>query len=105
MTHADVMGMVEELGIPFAYDHFAQGEVPPAPYVCFRFEKSANFSADDVVYAVLQELHLELYCEVKDPETEAQVEDVLLKHGLFWDKSEKWVEREKLYEVLYRVTV
>jgi hypothetical protein len=32
---------------------------------------------------------------------EASVEAVLDEHGIFYDKSEVWIESERLYEVLY----
>ena len=42
---------------------------------------------------------------MKDPELEEAVEAVLLKHGIFYGKSEAWIESEKLYEVLYETEV
>ena len=46
-------------------------------------------------------MHIELYTDEKNPETEAQVEEVLDRHGIFYDKTEVWIEEEKLYEVLW----
>ena len=105
MTHEEVMEMLSEMDTPFAYDHFAEGESPDPPFICFLFPGSDNFSADNVVYAAFEELHIELYTDEKDPELEARVEDVLTGHELFWQKTEVWIESEKLYEVLYRMTV
>ena len=31
----------------------------------------------------------------------AQVEAVLDQHGIFYDKTETWIESEKLYEILF----
>ena len=105
MTHEEVMEMLSELDIPFAYDHFAEGESPDPPFICFLFPGSDNFSADNVVYAAFEELHIELYTDEKDPELEESVEAVLTGHELFWQKTEVWIESEKLYEVLYLMTV
>ena len=105
MSHEEVMAMLSELNIPFAYDHFAEGESPEPPFICFLFPGSDNFSADNVVYAAFEELHIELYTDEKDPELEVSVESVLSEHELFWQKTEVWIESEKLYEVLYRMTV
>ena len=105
MTHEEVMEMLSELNIPYAYDHFAEGEAPEPPFICFLFPGSDNFSADNVVYAAFEELHIELYTDEKDPELEEQVEDLLTGRELFWQKTEVWIESEKLYEVLYRMTV
>ena len=39
------------------------------------------------------------------PELEEQVEAVLDAHGLFYEKTETYIESEKLYEVLYEMEV
>ena len=105
MTYEDVMQMMEEIGIPFAYDHFAEGESPEPPFICFLFPGTENFAADNAVYVEFSELHGELYTDAKDPELEDRVEAVLDEWELFWNKSEVWIESEKLYEVLYRTIV
>jgi P27 family predicted phage terminase small subunit len=105
MTHEDVMQMLAETEIPFAYDHFAEGESPDPPFICFLFPGSENFAADNVVYMEFSNLSIELYTDEKDPELEDRVEAVLNDHELFWNKSEVWIESEKLYEVLYQMTV
>ena len=105
MTHEEVMQMLAELKIPFAYDHFAEGESPDPPFICFLFPGSGNFAADDVVYMEFSNLNIELYTDEKDPELEDRVEAVLNAHEIFWNKSEVWIESEKLYEVLYQMTV
>ena len=46
-------------------------------------------------------VHIELYTDEKNPEREALVESVLDAHDIFYDKTEVWIESEKLYEVLY----
>ena len=49
----------------------------------------------------INEVHIELYTDLKDLAVEQQLEDVLDEHGIFYNKSETWIESEKLYEVLY----
>lgn len=105
MTHEEVMQMLDETKIPYAYHHFAEGESPEPPFICFLFPGSDNFSADNIAYAAFESLNIELYTDEKNPELEAGVEAVLTAHELFWQKSEVWIESEKLYEVLYQMTV
>ena len=69
----DLVKMMEETGLPFAYDHFEEGEAAEPPFVCYLLPQSNHFSADGKVY----------------------------KQGIFYEKSEVWIESEKLYEVLY----
>lgn len=105
MTYQDVMALAQETGLPFAYDHFAEGESPDPPFLLFLFPSSDNFAADGKVYFKINELHFELYTDEKNPEIEAQVETVFDRHGLFYDKSEVWIAEERLYEVLYEMEV
>ena len=93
--------MLQEIGIPFAYDHFAEGESPDPPFICYLIPASDNFSADGRVYFKANEVHIELYTDKKDIDKEALVEAVLDSHGIFYDRTEVWIESERLYEVLY----
>ena len=97
----DLIKLLGETGIPFAYDHFAEGESPDPPFICYLLPQSDNFSADGKVYHKFTEVRLELYTDFKDPEAEQNVEDVLDAAGIFYNKSETWIDSEKLYEVLY----
>ena len=89
-------------GIDFAYDHFAEGESPPLPFVVYLYPGTHNFSADGVVYFPVNEVNIELYTAKKDPETEKKLECLLKEAGIFYEKSEVWIASEHLYEVLYR---
>lgn len=93
--------MLGEMQIPFAYDHFAEGESPDPPFICYLLPGSNNFSADGRVYYKISEVHIELYTDLKDLSVENAVEAVLDSHGIFYQKSEVWIESERLYEVLY----
>ena len=46
-------------------------------------------------------MHIELSTDAKDLEVEGAIEAVLEEHGTFYDKTEMWIDTEKLYEVLY----
>lgn len=98
---ADVLAILRELNLPFAYDHFAEGESPEPPFICYLVPGSDNFAADGRVYFKINEYHIELYTDEKSPTLENSLEAVLDKHSIFYNKSETWIESEKLYEVLY----
>ena len=97
----ELLQILSETQIPFAYHHFAEGESPEPPFICYLLPGSNNFSADGKVYYKINEVHIELYTDLKDLAVEQQLEDVLDEHGIFYNKSEAWIESEKLYEVLY----
>ena len=96
-----LLEIIKAMGIPFAYDHFAEVEAPEPPFICYLLSDSDNFAADGKVYFKANEVHIELYTDTKDLSVEQQVEAVLDEHGIFYDCSEVWIESEKLYEVLY----
>ena len=97
----ELLQILSETQIPFAYHHFAEGESPEPPFICYLLPGSNNFSADGKVYYKINEVHIELYTDLKDLAVEQQLEDVLDEQGIFYNKSETWIESEKLYEVLY----
>jgi hypothetical protein len=96
-----IITILDELGLPFAYDHFTEGEGPDPPFLCYRCPNSDNFAADGTVYFPITEIDIELYTDKKDPKIEKELEDLLVKSGIFFNKTETWIESEKLYEVLY----
>ena len=96
-----LVSYLNETGLPFAYDHFAEGEAVDPPFICYLLPASNNFSADGKVYFKANEVHIELYTDKKDLSVEQKVETVLDRHGIFYEKSEVWIESEKLYEVLF----
>jgi hypothetical protein len=105
MTPEYIKSMLEETGIPVAYDHFAEGESPDPPFLCFLFPGSDNLFADDTVFQKIDELNIELYTDKKDPDTETGIENILNSHELPFEKSEVWIEEEKMYEVLYQTQI
>ena len=80
-----ILEELEKQGIPYAYDHFAEGEGPDP----------------GTVYFPITEIDIELYTDKKDPEIEKRLEDQLIQSGIFFEKTETWIDSEKLYEVLY----
>ena len=96
-----LMAILNSIGIPYAYDHFTEGESPEPPFLCYLLPGSSNFSADGKVYHRISEVRLELYTDYKDLASEQKVEDVIDTAGLFYNKTETWIDSEKLYEVLY----
>ena len=96
-----LLEIIKAMGIPFAYDHFAEGEAVDPPFICYLLPDSDNFAADGKVYFKANEVHIELYTDTKDLSVEQQVEAVLDEHGIYYDRSEVWIDSEKLYEVLY----
>ena len=105
MTHENVISMLRETGLPVAYDHFAEGEAPDPPFLCFLYPNSDDFAADGRVFQRIDDIHIELYTDKKDTRAELIVEAVLDAHEIPYRKSEVWIEKENLYEVLYSTQI
>ena len=97
----ELLQIIKEMDIPFAYDHFAEGESPAPPFLCYLLPGSDNFAADGRVYYKMSEVRIELYTDFKDVSLEEKVIAVLDNHGIFYEQSEVWIEEEKLYEVAF----
>ena len=97
----ELLEIIQEMDIPFAYDHFAGGESPDPPFICYLLPGTDNFAADGRVYLKVNEVNIELYTDTKNLTVEQQVEAVLDKYGIFYERSEVWISSEKLYEVMY----
>lgn len=96
-----LLEIIKGIGLPNVYHHFAEGESPKPPFLIYILPASDNFSADGRVYFKANEVHIEVYTDYKSPEIEEKIEAVLDEHGIFYNKSEVFIESEKLYEVLY----
>ena len=93
--------LLKASGIPFAYDHFAEGESPEPPFICYLLPGSDNFGADGKVYYKITNVNIELYTDEKTPSVEQKLEDAMDATSIFYNKTEVWISSEKLYEVLY----
>ena len=105
MSYEQICEMMQETGLPFAYHHFAEGEAPKPPFLLFLTEGEDTFGADNVMYYSFKQLNIELYTDEKSPDTEKAVEEILTSHGIYYSKSETYIESERLYEVLYEMEV
>ena len=68
----ELLAIMGEIDIPSAYDHFAEGEAVDPPFITYLLPGSDNFSADGKVYYKINDVHIELYTDAKDPEVESR---------------------------------
>ena len=68
MTYEQIAELMEEMGLPFAYHHFAEGESPAPPFLLFLSPGENTFSADNQMYFSFKQLDIELYTDIKNPE-------------------------------------
>ena len=97
----ELLAILEETGIPFSYHHFAEGESPEPPFICYLLPEDDDFAADGINYYEIDVVQMELYTDKKDLELEHRVQQILTNHGIYYERDEVWISEERLYEVIY----
>ncbi|MBQ3071832.1 MAG: hypothetical protein IJD20_00880 [Oscillospiraceae bacterium] len=105
MTTQEIASMIAEISVPFAYRMFTEDTAVPPPFICFYYDGSNNFDADDQVFVHGETLIVELYTNRKDFALEERAQEVFDAHEIPWDRSETWINSEKMYEVIYALDV
>ena len=105
MTYQEIASMIESIGLPFAYYQFDQNTVQSPPFICFYYPAINDVYADASNYQRITELTIELYTDNKDFINEKAIEDVLSASGLTYQKTESYIDEEKMYMVSYEMEV
>lgn len=103
MTYQDLKELLEGAGIPFAFHHWERP--PKMPYGVYFDDHTENFIADNIVYAVIRNVIVELYTRQRDPALEERVEAVFASAGLPWDKDATYIDSERFWQVSYEMKV
>lgn len=103
MTLAELNIRLQHTGLPVAYRAWPEDEAPALPFICYFCTGSASLYADASNYHVWNEVQVELYTALKNPEAEASVEKAL--SGLRWKKTEIYIDTERCYQILYEIEV
>ena len=100
---ATLFSLLKAIGLPVTY---YQWETPPSlPYLVYLMTDTDNFGADNKVYAGATNYNIELYSNKKDPTSEKLVEGLLNSNEIFWDKTEVYIDSEKMFQVTYSITI
>lgn len=87
-----------------AMNAFPEGEAPDLPWIVYRQTSANRLLADNRVYYSSPIFVIELYTEVKDPDTETALERTLARDDLIWTKEEEYIDSERCYMITYTVT-
>ena len=105
MTYKQVAEMVSSIGVPYAYYQFPNNTGIAPPFVCFYFNSSNDFAADNTNYQRIRQLSLELYTDNKDFTLEQTVENILNQNGLVYARDEAFIDSEKMNMVTYTTEI
>lgn len=105
MTLAELYALLKQTGYPVAYHHFVASEnnpPPPPPFIVYWVPNSSSYGADTSKALIRNStVHVELYTTKKDLNTEAKLEAVLDGANIQYEKTETYIDAEKLYQVVY----
>lgn len=85
--------------IKVAYDHFRDKTHPP--FILFRNTDTTTYKADNKVFFQVNQYIVDLVTELKNPELEAKLEQVLNNNELPYDKEEDFIDSEQIYQIRY----
>lgn len=106
MTYEQISDMIAGVGLPYAYDHFEEGEAPDPPYICFMYPGRDDFHADGINYAKIAELRIELYTDNKDFDLEDAVESAMENADIGYSKlGPTYINTERMYVTTYETSV
>ena len=105
MTYKQVAEMVSSIGVPYAYYQFPNNTGIAPPFVCFYFDSSNDFAADNTNYQRIRPLSIELYTDNKDFTLEQTVENVLNQNGLVYSREETYLDSERMYMVTFMTEI
>ncbi len=103
MILSELKNILDTTGYPVAYDHFESN--PEPPYIVYLTPYSTNFGADNKVYSKINHGQIELYTSIKDSGAEQVLENVLDDASIFYEKVETYIESQKLYQVIYEISI
>ena len=103
MDEATLFNLLKSTGLPVAYHHFVSP--PEPPYLVYLFAYSSNFGADNKVYLKQNNYQVELYTKTKDPGREKLLEDLFDNNEIYWEKSETYIESEKMHQIIYEIQI
>lgn len=105
MTYQEVKTLIASVGVPCAYYQFTADTAQAPPFICFYFDDSNDEPADNVNWAKVRTLIIELYTDEKDFELEESIESVLSANELFFTRSEVYLGDERMMMVTYQTQV
>lgn len=101
MTVDQISNILKKLGMPVSYHHFNTPQKPP--FIVFYATGADSFGADDKTYSKTDRMNIELYTAKKFPALEEKTERALDAAGIYYDKSEAYIQSEELYQILYEI--
>lgn len=103
MALNDLITLLNKSGLPVAYHHFIKAQAPPFLIVFHTGDETIR--ADNKTYSSFENYNIELYTEKKDIQLENKVKALLDETDIEYECAEAYIDSEKLFEVIYEITI
>lgn len=97
MTIQELNGILDEIGLPYAYYQFDDDTPQQLPFICWMITAHNDFMADGINYTEIVHLVIELYTNKKDFVTEQTVRGVLTSHGIPFTQDGTEIDSEGMH--------
>lgn len=88
-----------------AYRAFPEGAAPALPYITYLQTYTHNFAASNKVLLPIRHIQVELYTAQKDISSESAVESCFDNLEIVWDKTEIYLDTERMYQIIYDIEI
>lgn len=99
----NLLSILKSTNLPVAYMKFDHPQKPP--YVIYRSITTNNVAADNMVFSVIEDYMIELYSNARDLISEGKIENALNQNKIFWNRSQTYIDSEKLNLAAYSIQV
>lgn len=104
MNQVQAIALLNTLqNIPSFYDHAPVGQT--LPFMDIHSEQPDNFSADNKVFVEKWNFRIDLYTVEKDISLENQIKTLLNNNGIFWTKTEQYLDDQNCWEIEFEFEV
>ena len=103
MNQVQTIALLNTLSVPSFYGQAPVGTV--LPFIDIHTEQPENFAADNGVYCEKWNFRIDLYSKEKLLDIEAEIKKLLNDNGIYWTKSEEYIDSQNCWEVEFEFEV
>lgn len=103
MNQVQMIQLLNTLDIPSVYGQADEGQT--LPFIAIHVTQPDNFAADNQVYCEKWNFRIDLYTVKKDLTAESKIKKLLNDNGIYWVRTETYIDSEKCWEVEFEFDV
>lgn len=103
MNLQELANHLKSIGVEVAYSHF--DKPTPLPYIVYSFTNTNDLIADNINFVEISNIDIELYSDKKDLALERLLQDKLKELELPHRKYEAYIDKERMYQVVYEIQI